>query len=79
MGKITAILSIWIVGFTFGFIAYLVYPALGAYIGSIIPFLLMLNIDGQILGAMLAGIASSIVTVIAVFAWAKLSRPKSAF
>lgn len=68
MGRAGAVFGVWVAGFLLGFIAYLAYPALSKMIVALVPFLL--GLDTQIVGAMMAGIASSIVTLIVVMLWA---------
>ena len=72
MGRLMAIIGIWFAGFTLGFIGYLAYPGLSQMAVSIIPSLI--SLDSQIVGAMVAGMASSFVTVLAVSIWAYSSR-----
>ncbi len=75
MSRFLAIFGIWLAGFSLGFIGYLMYPALSEMIVSVWPFLL--NIDSQIAGALVAGSASSIITVVAISIWAYTSRANS--
>lgn len=75
MSRFLAILGIWLAGFSLGFIGYLAYPGLSQMAVTIWPFLL--NLDSQVMGAMVAGIASSVVTVVAVSIWAYTSRTQS--
>jgi chromate transport protein ChrA len=75
MGRFLAILGIWLAGFSLGFIGYLAYPGLSQMAVTLLPFLL--NLDSQIVGAMVAGIASSVITVVAVSIWAYTSRTQS--
>jgi hypothetical protein len=72
MGRLLAILGIWIAGFSLGFIGYLAYPGLSQMAVSVIPALI--SLDGQMVGAMIAGMASSFITVLAVSIWAYASR-----
>ncbi|HJN58352.1 MAG TPA: hypothetical protein QGF52_05035 [Nitrososphaerales archaeon] len=66
------IIGIWVAGFSLGFIGYLAYPGISQMAVSIIPSLM--SLDSQIVGAMVAGMASSFITVLAVTIWA-YSRP----
>jgi len=66
------IIGIWVAGFSLGFIGYLAYPGISQMTVSIIPSLM--SLDSQIVGAMVAGMASSFITVLAVTIWA-YSRP----
>jgi|TARA_B100001971_G_C17717605_1_gene299596 hypothetical protein len=72
MGRLMTIIGIWIAGFSLGFIGYLAYPGISQMAVSVIPSLM--SIDSQIVGAMVAGMASSLVTVLAVTIWAYTSR-----
>ena len=72
MGRLLVILGIWIAGFSLGFIGYLAYPMLSQMAVSIIPALI--SLDSQMVGALVAGMASSFVTVLAVSIWAYTSR-----
>ncbi len=74
MGRLKAILGIWLIGYSLGFIAYLAYPALADALASLIPFLM--SIDSRLVGATITGLATSLITVSAVAAWAKLTKPK---
>jgi uncharacterized membrane protein len=75
MGRFIAILGIWLAGFSLGFIGYLAFPLLSEMAITIWPFLL--TMDTQIMGAVVAGVASSIVMIFAVTIWAYASRPNS--
>jgi len=68
MNRFTGILAVWVAGFMLGFIAYLSYPVMSRVIVSLVPFLL--GLDSQIVGATIAGMASSLVTLIVVMLWA---------
>ena len=68
MNRFIGILAVWFAGFMLGFIAYLSYPTLSSLIVSLVPFLLRLNT--QIAGATIAGVASSLVTLVVVMLWA---------
>ncbi len=57
-----------------GFLAYLAYPALSEIMVTLLPWLL--TIDNRIVGGMLAGLATSAITVLAVAAWAYSSKPR---
>jgi hypothetical protein len=74
MGRVKAILGIWLIGYAVGFIAYLVFPALAEALATLIPFLM--SIDPRLVGATITGLATSLITVAAVAAWAKLTKPK---
>ena len=72
MGRLMGIIGIWVAGFSLGFIGYLAYPGISQMAVSIIPSLM--SLDSQIVGAMVAGMASSFITVLAVTIWAYTSR-----
>lgn len=55
-----------------GFLAYLAYPALSEIMISLLPWLL--TIDSRIVGGMLAGLATSFITVLVIAAWAYSTR-----
>jgi len=74
MGRVKAILGIWLIGYALGFIAYLAFPVLADAIAALIPFLM--SIDARLVGATITGLATSLITVAAVAAWAKLTKPK---
>ena len=76
MGRLLAILGIWLAGYLLGFIGYLAYPGLSKMAVTLLPSLL--TIDSQMVGALVAGMASSFITVIAVAIWAYTSQPKNA-
>jgi hypothetical protein len=73
MGKITALIGIWLVGYALGFIAYLALPAIGAFIVAMLPFL---AINGQIVGAALAGLGSSFIVLLLTLVWARVTKPR---
>ena len=75
MNRFTGILAVWLAGFMLGFIAYLSYPAMSRVIVYLVPFLL--GLDSQIVGATIAGIASSLLTLIVVMVWAYRSDSRS--
>jgi len=72
MGRLLTMFGIWIAGFSLGFIGYLAYPGLSQMAVSVIPSLI--SLDSQMVGALVAGMASSFVTVLAVSLWAYTSR-----
>jgi len=74
MGRVKAILGIWLIGYALGFIAYLAFPALADALAALVPFLM--SIDPRLVGATITGLATSLITVAAVAAWAKLTKPK---
>ncbi len=74
MGRVKALIGIWLIGYSLGFIAYLAYPALADALAVLVPFLM--SIDPRLVGATLTGLASSLITVLAVAAWARLTKPR---
>lgn len=76
MGRLLAIMGIWAAGFALGFIGYLSYPAISSVAVSILPSLM--SFDTQMSGALMAGVATSVVTVLAVSIWAYASKPNNA-
>jgi hypothetical protein len=74
MGRVKAILGIWLIGYALGFIAYLAFPALADALAALIP--LLVSIDPRLVGATVTGLATSLITVAAVAAWAKLTKPR---
>ncbi|MCL4437164.1 MAG: hypothetical protein M1503_04585 [Thaumarchaeota archaeon] len=75
MGRYLALMGIWFAGFALGFIGYLSYPTLSELAVTALPFLM--NVNNQIIGALVAGVASSLITILAVSIWAYASRPNS--
>ena len=71
MRRVTALVGIWLAGYALGFVTYFL---VGALIKALLPF--FLNIDGQIVGAALAGLGSSFIVLLLVIAWAYTTRPK---
>lgn len=69
-----ALIGIWLAGYALGFIAYLALPGFGGLIKALLPFLM--GIDGQVIGAALAGLGSSFITLALVAAWAYTTKPK---
>ena len=72
MGRLLVIMGIWAAGFFLGFIGYIVYPVLSQIITSFLPSLI--NLDSQITSALVTGIISSVITLIAVLIWAYSTR-----
>ncbi len=75
MGRLSAILGVWLGGFFLGFVAFLSYPLLTGAILAFIPWLLQLG--PQVIGAMVAGVATSFVTLVVVIIWAYGSRSRT--
>ncbi|MCP8310770.1 MAG: hypothetical protein L6M37_04460 [Candidatus Methylarchaceae archaeon HK02M1] len=72
MRRITAILGLGLVGFVIGFIGFLALDALKEVLIQIYPTLL--NVEGYLLSAIVAGVVGSIVTVVAVVVWSYSSK-----
>ena len=75
MGRFSAILGVWLGGFLLGFLAFLSYPLLSGAILAFIPWLLQLG--PQVIGAVVAGVATSFVTLVLVIIWAYSSRSRT--
>lgn len=60
------------VGFVIGFIGFLALDALKEVLIQIYPTLL--NVEGYLLSAIVAGVVGSIVTVVAVVVWSYSSK-----
>ncbi len=75
MGRFLVIIGIWVTGFILGFGGYLAYPILSQIAVSVFPSIINLNI--QITGALVAGVISSVITLMAVLIWAYTTRPSN--
>ena len=73
MGRITTLLSIWIVSFVIGFIGWMMYPQISSLLSGLGPILLGV-VDAQITNAAMAGFATSIVSVVIVLVWANRTK-----
>ena len=73
MGRITTILSIWIVSFVIGFVGWMMYPQISSLLSGLAPILLGI-VDAQITNAAMAGFATSIVSVVIVLVWANRTK-----
>ena len=73
MGRITTILSIWIVSFVIGFVGWMMYPQISSLLSGLAPILLGV-VDAQITNAAMAGFATSIVSVVIVLVWANRTK-----
>lgn len=67
MGRKFVLFGFWLVGYTLGFVAWLVRS-------PIINGIMNLGISSDIAGAMITGFASSIVMLVGVLLWSFLSR-----
>ncbi len=72
MGRKSAIFGFWLLGFTLGFGGYLASPSVGSWLMEILP---QLFVSETFVGAFIAGLATSIITMVSVFLWAKTTRP----
>ena len=73
MGRITTLLSIWIVSFVIGFVGWMMYPQISSLLSGLTPILLSV-FDAQITNAAMAGFATSIVSVVIVLLWASRTK-----
>ena len=73
MGRITTLLTIWIVGFMVGFVGWYIYPQLSPVLSLFTPLVLSI-FDAQITNAAIAGFATSIVSVVVVLVWANRTK-----
>ena len=73
MGRITTLLSIWIVSFVIGFVGWMMYPQISSLLSGLAPILLGV-VDAQITNAVMAGFATSIVSVVIVLVWANRTK-----
>ena len=73
MGRITTLLSIWIVSFVIGFVGWMMYPQISSLLSGLAPLLLGV-VDAQITNAAMAGFATSIVSVVIVLVWANRTK-----
>ena len=73
MGRITTLLSIWIVSFVIGFVGWMMYPQISSLLSGLAPILLGI-VDAQITNAVMAGFATSIVSVVIVLVWANRTK-----
>ena len=73
MGRITTLLSIWIVSFVIGFVGWMMYPQISSLLSGLAPILLGV-VDAQITNAAMAGFATSIVSVVIVLGWANRTK-----
>lgn len=71
MGGKALLLGFWLLGYTIGFFAYVASPSIGVWLAQVLPQLFK---NPTLAGAVLSGLASSIITTTAVVTWAKLSE-----
>ena len=73
MGRITTLLTIWIAGFMVGFVGWYLHPQLSFVLSLFTPLVLSI-FDAQITNAVIAGFATSIVSVVVVLVWANKTK-----
>ena len=67
MGRKIVLFGFWLVGYALGFFAWLIRA-------PIITWVMTLGISADVAGAMITGLASSIVMLVGVMLWSFLSR-----
>jgi hypothetical protein len=67
MGRKIVLFGFWLVGYALGFFAWLVRA-------PVITWVMTLGISADVAGAMITGLASSIVMLVGVMLWSFLSR-----
>jgi hypothetical protein len=67
MSRALAIFIFWALGFTIGSAGYLMVPNAVAWLGSVLPEIV---VNQAVLGSILAGIVGSAVSTFAVITWA---------
>ena len=67
MGRKLVLFGFWLVGYALGFFAWLVRA-------PVISWVMTLGISADVAGAMITGLASSIVMLVGVMLWSFLSR-----
>ena len=71
MGKLAIIFGIWAVGFILGFGGYLASPSIGKFLMDTLP---QIFVSEALVGSFISGLASSIITVVSVIVWVRMSR-----
>lgn len=67
MGRKAVLFGFWLVGYAIGFFAWLVR-------GPVVNWVMNLGISSDVAGALITGLASSIVMLVGVMLWSFLSR-----
>jgi len=67
MGRKLVLFGFWLVGYTLGFFAWLVRT-------PVVNWIMTLGISAQVAGALITGLASSIVMLVGVMLWSFLSK-----
>ena len=70
MGSKLIIFGIWFLGFMLGFAGYIAYPWIGNWLMEVMP---QIFINETLVGALLSGIAGSLITTVAVIVWSRIS------
>ncbi len=66
MGRKSILLGFWLLGYALGFFAWFASPSLISWVESI-------GLSAQLAGALLTGLAGSIMMLVGVFLWSFLS------
>jgi len=67
MGRKLVLFGFWLVGYALGFFAWLVRA-------PVVSWVMTLGISADVAGAMITGLASSIVMLVGVMLWSFMSR-----
>jgi len=67
MGRKLVLFGFWLVGYALGFFAWMVRT-------PVISWIMTLGVSADVAGAMITGLASSIVMLVGVMLWSFLSR-----
>jgi hypothetical protein len=67
MGRKLVLFGFWLVGYALGFFAWLVRA-------PVVTWVMTLGISSDVAGAMITGLASSIVMLVGVMLWSFLSK-----
>ncbi len=67
MGRKLVLFGFWLVGYALGFFAWLVRA-------PVVSWVMTLGVSSDVAGAMITGLASSIVMLVGVMLWSFLSR-----
>jgi hypothetical protein len=69
MSRGLVIFLFWVIGFSIGFVGYLVLPDIAEWLGQAMPGL----IDHETAGALVAGIVASAISTLTIVRWANRS------
>jgi hypothetical protein len=67
MGRKLVLFGFWLVGYTLGFFAWLVRV-------PVVNWIMTLGISADVAGALITGLASSIIMLVGVMLWSFLSK-----